>query len=73
MRVTDEIMGSYQHLVSELTLVPGGGGIFDVVVEVDGERDLIYSKHQTGRQAEVDEVLAALEATLPEGTLRFGT
>ena len=69
MRVTDEIMANYQHLVSEMTLVPGGGGQFDVVV--DGEN--IYSKHRTGRQANEGEVVAALEQILPAGTLRYGT
>lgn len=69
MRVADEIMSNYQHVVSELTLVPGGGGQFDVVV--DGTN--IYSKHRSGRQANEGEVVAALEELLPDGTLRFGT
>lgn len=69
MRVTNEIMNNYQHMVSELTLVPGGGGQFDVVVD----DATIYSKHATGRQANDGEVLAALEAVLPAGTLRYGT
>ena len=73
MRVTDEVMAAYQHKVSEITLIPGGGGVFDVVVECDGQRDTIYSKHETGRQANVGEVMAALEAMLPAGTLRYGT
>ena len=34
-------------------LIKGGGGIFDV--KVDG--DLIYSKHDTGRFPEHDEIL----------------
>ena len=69
MRVTEEIMANYQHLVGELTLVPGGGGVFDVVVDGDN----IYSKHRTGRQADDGEVLAAFEAIMPAGTLRYGT
>ena len=69
MRVADEIMARYQHLVSELTLVPGGGGQFEVIV--DGEN--VYSKHRTGRQANDGEVVAALEQILPAGTPRFGT
>jgi selenoprotein W-related protein len=36
--------------------VEGGGGIFDV--RVDGQ--LIYSKHQTGRFPEDQEILTAL-------------
>ena len=62
-------MSNYQHLVSELTLVTGSAGVFDV--DVDGT--LIYSKKQTGRHADDGEVLAAFEALLPEGTQRYGT
>jgi selenoprotein W-related protein len=40
----------------EAELVGGDNGIFDVVV--DGE--LIYSKHQTGRFPDPDEILAKL-------------
>jgi len=39
-------------------LVPGDNGIFDV--EVDGRR--IYSKHETGRFPEHEEVLAELRS-----------
>jgi hypothetical protein len=88
VRVADEIMSNYQHVVSELSLVPGRAGVFDVVVESDADADgggpadgpggdgvseRIYSKGQTGRQANPGEVLAALEAMLPAGTLRYGT
>jgi selenoprotein W-related protein len=41
----------------EAELIQGGGGIFDV--RVDG--DLIYSKHETGRFPEHQEILQALE------------
>ena len=80
MRVADEIMSNYQHVVSELSLVPGSSGTFDVVVDGGGVgtadgggAELIYSKKQTGRQANQGEVLTALEALLPAGTLRYGT
>jgi predicted Rdx family selenoprotein len=73
VRVTDEIMANYQHMVTELTLVPGGGGVFDVTAEQHGEVSTVYSKHQTGRQANEGEVVAALVALLPAGTLRYGT
>ncbi len=74
MRVADEIMSNYQHVVSELTLVPGRAGVFDVVVDDSGPESVrIYSKKRTGRQSNPGEVLAALEERLPAGTLRFGT
>ncbi|NND75186.1 MAG: hypothetical protein HKN44_09290 [Ilumatobacter sp.] len=67
--MSDEIMANYHHVIDELTLVTGSKGVFDVVV--DGER--IYSKHETGRQADDGEVLTALEPLLPAGTQRYGT
>lgn len=69
MRVVSEILSNYQHVIDELTLVTGDKGVFDVVV--DGT--LIYSKAETGRQAQDGEVLAALEPLLPAGTRKFGT
>ena len=42
----------------ESELIEGGGGIFDIRV---GSK-LIYSKHQTGRFPEHDEILTQLEA-----------
>ena len=65
-------MANYQHMVAELTLVPGGGGVFEVAAEQDGEVSTMYSKHQTGRQANEGEVVAALIALLPADTLRYG-
>jgi len=69
VRVTNELLSAYQHVVTDLKIVTGGQGIFDV--EVDGK--LIYSKHETNRFPEEGEVLAALEALVPEGTRRYGT
>ena len=40
-----------------MTLIPSGGGVFEVLV--DGEH-LIYSKKATGRHAEYEEIAAAL-------------
>jgi len=42
----------------DVLLVPGEKGVFDVTV---GE-DLIYSKHQTGRHAEWEEVAEEIRA-----------
>jgi selT/selW/selH-like putative selenoprotein len=42
----------------DATDIPGGKGQFDVVR--DGE--LVYSKHETGRFPEHDEIVAALRA-----------
>ena len=58
MSAVSDLLTNYQHVIADLTLVTGGGGIFDVVV--DGTT--IYSKHETGRHANDGEVLAAFEA-----------
>lgn len=42
----------------EVKLIEGAGGIFDV----KADRQLIYSKHQTGRFPEHNEVIEALRA-----------
>ena len=55
-------MSTYQHVIDELLLVTGDKGVFDV--RVDGK--LIYSKGETGRQAQEGEVLAALQALIPD-------
>ncbi|MEO5679819.1 MAG: Rdx family protein, partial [Acidimicrobiales bacterium] len=54
MRVAEDLLGAYQHRIDSLTLTPGPRGIFDVVV--NGEP--VFSKHQAGRHAQPDEVLA---------------
>ena len=55
MRVIDDPLTNYQHVIDELKVITGGSGVFDVVV--DGTT--LYSKHETGRHAEPGEVLAA--------------
>ena len=50
------------HPIEKIELVPSGGGVFDVLA--DGK--LVYSKHETGRHAEIPEVLDAI-AKLLEG------
>lgn len=42
----------YRYDVEEITLIPSGGGVFEVMV--NGE--LIYSKKQTERHAEEGEI-----------------
>ncbi|MBT8207336.1 MAG: hypothetical protein HKN94_08670 [Acidimicrobiales bacterium] len=53
MSAANDLMTNYQHIITDLTLMMGAKGVFDV--EVDG--DLLYSKHDTGRHAEPGEVL----------------
>jgi len=48
------------HPIEKIELVPSGGGVFDVLA--DGQ--LIYSKHETGRHAEISEVLNSIAKLL---------
>jgi selenoprotein W-related protein len=48
-----DLIHDYQHVISELSLVTGAKGVFDVAV--DGRT--LYSKHETGRHAEPHEIL----------------
>jgi selenoprotein W-related protein len=45
---------AYEERISELTIVPSGGGAFEVTV--DG--DLVFSKKSLGRHADHDEILS---------------
>lgn len=69
MSAVSDLLTNYQHVIADLTLVTGGGGIFDVVV--DGTT--IYSKHETDRHANDGEVLAAFEAFVGPDVRRCGS
>ncbi len=69
MSAVADLLSNYQHVISELRLVTGGNGIFDV--SVDGE--LLYSKGQTGRHAEPGEVLGLFADLVGDGVRRYGT
>ncbi|GAB4560538.1 MAG: hypothetical protein Kow0047_07250 [Anaerolineae bacterium] len=58
--MTEQLLADFEPHIEELTLIPSDGGVYEV--EVDG--DLVYSKKQTGRHAEYDEVKRAIEAKL---------
>jgi selenoprotein W-related protein len=53
VRTAGDLLHDYQHVIDELALVAGSGGVFDV--EVDGE--LLFSKKAIGRHANEGEVL----------------
>lgn len=69
MSAASDLLRNYQHIITDLTLVPSGGGVFEV--EVDG--DLIYSKKQTGRHAEPGEVLELFTDVVGPDVRKFGT
>jgi selenoprotein W-related protein len=53
VRLVEELLKDYEHLIESVALIPSDGGKFEV--SVNGE--LIYSKLQTKRHAEVGEVV----------------
>ena len=69
MRVVNDLLSNYQHVIAELKLITGGQGIFDVIV--DGQK--LYSKHETGRHADDGEVLALFTDLVGPDVRRYGT
>ncbi len=55
-----EILGEFEHQISDVTLTPSKGGVFEVMV---GD-DLVYSKKEIGRHAEDGEVLGLVREKL---------
>jgi len=60
VRAADALLEAFEHQIDTLTLIPSKGGVFEV--EADGA--LVYSKKQTGRHAELDEILGPIRELL---------
>jgi len=54
--LTGALLNRFEGSIESFTLVPSDGGRFEV--SVDGE--LVYSKLQTGRHADISEVISAI-------------
>jgi selenoprotein W-related protein len=54
------VIAEFQHQLSEIVLIPSRGGVFEVTLDDEP----MYSKKETGRHAEYDEVLRALRRHL---------
>jgi selenoprotein W-related protein len=63
VRTVADLLHDYQHVISELVLVTGSRGVFDV--EVDGR--LLFSKSAVGRHAEPGEVLRLFREQMVPG------
>jgi len=59
--LTEELLKEFEAHIASWTLIPSSGGVFEV--RVNGE--LVFSKKQQGRHAEVEEIRQALAARLP--------
>ena len=55
-------MEASEHDITEVVIVPGRGGVFEV--DVDDRR--VFSKAELGRHAEPGEILAAVQQAMPE-------
>lgn len=69
MSASSDILSNYQHIISDLQLVPATGGVFEVVVD----DELIYSKKATGRHANPGEVLDLFSTHVGADVRRYGT
>lgn len=69
MSAVHDLVTNYQHVISDLRLVMGDKGAFDVVV--DGKT--IYSKADTGRHAREGEVLELFTELIGADVPRYGT
>ena len=68
MSAVSDLLSNYQNVITDLRLVMGDTGVFDVTV--DG--NLIYSKAETGRHAEDGEVLALFADLMGPDVPRYG-
>jgi selenoprotein W-related protein len=50
--MANQILEEFEQKIEDFTLIPSRGGLFEVVV---GD-ELVYSKKETGRHADYDEV-----------------
>lgn len=60
MSVTAELLKEFEPQIESWTLIPSGGGAFEV--KVDGQ--LVYSKLQTGRHTDSNELRPLIKAKL---------
>jgi len=55
-----QLLEEFEHDITNLTLIPSRGGVYEVVV--DG--DLIYSKKSTGEHADYEDVAPKIRERL---------
>jgi len=60
--LTTELLEKYETLIESITLLPSGGGVYEVTVN----DKLLYSKKATGRHAEPGEVAGLVEKYIKE-------
>jgi selenoprotein W-related protein len=58
--MAEAILGKFEHYIQDVTVIPSKGGVFEVIV---GD-ELVFSKKELARHAEIDEVLDAVDAVV---------
>jgi selenoprotein W-related protein len=58
--MAEAILDKFEHYIQDITVIPSKGGVFEVIV---GD-ELVYSKKELGRHAEIDEVLVSVDAVV---------
>ena len=53
IRVSDELLSNYQHIIDQVIITTGSKGVFDV--KVNGQ--MVFSKYELNRHAEPGELL----------------
>jgi selenoprotein W-related protein len=61
--MVDQLLGEFEHSLDSITLIPSSGGVYEVIV---GD-DLVYSKKETGRHAEYEEVAEPIRGKVGGG------
>jgi selenoprotein W-related protein len=56
--MANQILEELEHKIDEFTLIPGRGGVFEVVV---GD-ELVYSKKETGEHTDYSAIAPAVRA-----------
>jgi selenoprotein W-related protein len=54
------ILEKFEHYIDDITVIPSRGGVF----EVTAGDELVFSKKELGRHAEIDEVIASLDSVI---------
>jgi selenoprotein W-related protein len=61
--MVDKLLGEFEHSIGSLTLIPSTGGVYEVMVD----DSLVYSKKETGRHAEYEEVAEPIRVLVGGG------
>ena len=58
--MVEALLTEFEHSIADVTLIPSKGGVFEVTL---GD-ELLYSKKETGRHAELEDVLGPVRDRL---------